>query len=171
MRIFKIIINIVTIILLMINIFGIYNFINSETEKISTGLALTYEVIVLITLVIYRISLIKEKKVNKILFSLTLFVILTSSLMYFDRSYVSSAWNLCLLAFILLCGLTIFKLIDSNKITSRLTKVLVLISTFYLSLICILELQTPIHFQIIGSSIFILSLLIIINIMMKKKIS
>lgn len=155
----------------MINIYGVYNFINNETEKISTGLALTYEIIILLTLVIYRISLIKQKKVSKTIFSLALFVIITSSFMYFDRSYVSSIWNLCLLGFIVLCGLTIFQLIESNKITSRLTKLLVLISTFYLSLICILELRSPIHFQIIGSSIFVLSIMIIINIIMKKKVS
>ena len=63
----------------MINIYGVYNFINNETEKISTGLALTYEIIILLTLVIYRISLIKQKKVSKTIFSLALFVIITSS--------------------------------------------------------------------------------------------
>lgn len=110
------------------------------------------------------------KKIEKFglpLISIVAFTSLCVSILF--PIYFKHLWNITLILHILTFGVGLFQLIPkSATIMSKISKAGLLFCVLCLSLLIMLELETPLFYSTIGVILFIESLLILLSILLNK---
>lgn len=149
--------------------YAFYLLYSEVDTRISNLLTLTYVFVAFITVLIYRISLIQQQKINIILTALAIITLALASLFYFKGDTLEFLWNYALVGFITLSGLTLNQLINRQNKLSSATKILILLSTLFINLICIFELRNPAYFYILGFFAILSSMFVVLNLFVAPK--
>lgn len=161
---------VVTILLIAFaSLSGYFTFISliSEDVPLMEILSLFYTFFVTVHLLVFRFTLNQTHRVSKIDFFVFIAILLISTLMYFNRSYISSFWNINLMLFAFEAGRLLFRLIPDNTAMAILSRWTVLLSIGILETVLLFKMSLPVVYTVTGISIGALSLTLIMCLLLK----
>lgn len=167
MKKLKLVVTILLIAFASLSAYFTFKSLISEDLPLTEILSLFYTLFVTLHLLVFRFTLNQTHRVSKIDLFVFIAILLISTLMYFDRSYISSFWNMNLMLFAFEAGRLLFRLIPDNTAMAILSRWTVLLSIGIMEIVLVFKMSLPVVYTVTGISIGALSLTLIMCLLLK----
>ena len=167
MKRFKLIVNSLLIAITCLFIYFVYAIVVSKNIPLKESISAFYSLFLCLNLLSFKFNMMHSGRIAKLDSLSIALVLLFSTLMYVDRSYVDSLWHITIILFIFQSGRLLYRIIPENTLFSIISRWAVVIAVGSMEYLILFEKSSPLFFTVSGSILVLLSIVIVIGFFVK----